>query len=212
MADPEWTQIGASLIGGGAAGACITALVSAYRNRRQPVGHSIQEVPVFRHTLGDSSLQAKITVSDGTNDFQFDNLFLLDVRIVNRGNRDMAQFPFGVTLSEDNKAIHVESVTPDRHHAVIERSDVTPAAPKGEVDFALQPFNRADTYLLKLYVVLPDGRERPGPIAISSPEAIRLTTMPSVGELLAQAARSAVVKVGPMSLQLSRRSRAEDTR
>jgi hypothetical protein len=52
MTSQQWLQIVAALLGGGAAGAIITALVSAYRNRVQPVGYKTEVIQVFREKAG----------------------------------------------------------------------------------------------------------------------------------------------------------------
>src|SRR5713101_2301831 len=95
-----WIQVLPALLGGGAAGAVISTAVTARRARIQPVGHRIEVVPVFRQTVRPSSMRAKLALTEGEETKTFENLFLADVQVVNRGNQDITEFNFGVTLDE----------------------------------------------------------------------------------------------------------------
>lgn len=101
MSDPvSGLQIAASILGGGAVGAIITAVVTSYRGRVQPIGRRVEVSPLFTSGFAGSSLTANVTVSDGTTDYKFPNLHVADIQLVNRGNRDLPTFTFGVTLSK----------------------------------------------------------------------------------------------------------------
>src|SRR2546423_12298069 len=154
MDNGEWLKIAATLISGGAMGAIITGLVTTARNRIQPIGRRIETIPLFRHTLGESTLEASITISDGQKEYKFDNMFLADIQIVNRGNRDIKEFKCGLTLSGGDKAVHIVSESSDRHHVVDQMTIVTPDNSNDKIDFVLKPFNRRDSYSFKLYVVV----------------------------------------------------------
>lgn len=205
MAEVQWYHIVAPLLGGGAAGAVINSIVAAVRNRIQPVGRRVESLPVFKQTLGKSSLRSMITIHEGTTEHHFHNLFLIDIQIVNRGNRDVEKFPFGITLKPGDKAVYIEHEAPDRHHQVTKITAVTPGNPADELDFELVPFNRGDSYSLKLYVVIPEGREEPGKVQLSSSQPVRFTDMPTIGELVSQAAKSTILDVGFMKLTIGGR-------
>ena len=193
-----------ALIGGGAAGAIINALVSSYRSRLQPVGRRLEILPVFIRQPGDSSgLAAKIAIMHDANTATFNNLYLAEVQVANRGNKDLDEFKFGVTLGDGDKCIFVTSSSPDRHHEVLQETEVTPQSPQGEIDFKLRPFNRRDSYFFKLYLVIPEDAEEPKKIELGSSSPIRFTEMPTVGEVLARVAEEAV-KVGPLSISMRR--------
>ena len=201
--DLEWSQIVVSLLGGGAMGAIINSGVTSFRNKIQPVGWRCEVLPIFIQTLGESSLHAKVTISEDNKVVnQFNNLFLIEVQVVNRGNTDLNEFNFGITLSEGEKAVYVETKSNDRHHLIEQTTLVTPTEPKNEIDFILKPFNRRDSYVCKLFVVIPEGQEKPGEIRPSSPQPIKFTDMPTMAELLTQAAGTSSLMLGPISLSL----------
>jgi hypothetical protein len=182
----ETYKIVASLIGGGAVGAIITALVGTYRNRIQPVGKRIEILPLLTSSFSGSALKPEVTVSDGSTSFKFGNLYVADVQIVNRGNKDHSQFTFGITLADGDTAVHVEPYGLDRHHAASLPNPPSPGKPTSELDITLKPFNRGNSYTLRVFVVA--GSAQPGAISIGSSEAIRFTDMPTLSEAVAQAA------------------------
>lgn len=204
MGQINWVHVVVALIGGGAAGAIINALVSAYRARLQPVGRRLEILPVFIRQSGDSSgLTAEIAITHNGSTRTFKNLYLAEVQVVNRGNKDLEEFKFGVTLGGGDQCIFVISSAPDRHHEALQNTEVTPQSPQEVIDFTLRPFNRRDSYSFKMYIVIPEGAEEPNKIELGSPSPIRFTEMPTVGEVLARVAEEAV-KVGPLSISLRR--------
>lgn len=204
MSDVQWYHIVIPLIGGGAIGAIINTVVSAIRNRVQPVGRRVETIPIFKETLGISELRTKITISDGQNDYRFDNLFITKVQLVNRGNRDFERFQFGVTFSSGDSVIYVEPHSQDRHHIVKQVPDVSLSSPASEIDFILQPFNRGDYYSLDLFTVISKERDKPGIIQFSSPHPIKFVDMPS--EIMLEAARGfEIISIGPLGISLRRR-------
>jgi hypothetical protein len=204
MADVQWYTIIIPIVGGGAMGALISAGVSAYRNRIQPIGQEIEFVPIFRGTLGTSSLRTQVTVCEDSQEIKFDNLHIGQVKLINRGSNDYDEFELGITLSNGDLAIYVEPQTPDRLHKAECSTPVTPAEPKSELDFVLKPFNRGNTYTLQVFIVTTSEKERPEKIELSSTEAIRFVTMPTLTEQLAQATRFiSVVRLGPFEIRFS---------
>ena len=101
----NWMHVIVALLGGGAAGAIIKAIVSAHRSRRQPVGRRVNLLPVFRQSGGPSALRAKIAIMHNGDTTTFENLFLAEVQVVNRGNRDIDEFEFGATLGNGDRCI-----------------------------------------------------------------------------------------------------------
>lgn len=200
----QWWHIVVPLFTGGAFGALITAIVTTYRNRIQPVGYRRDIRPVFTEGGNQTSLAAKITIYDDSKEFTFHNLFIIQFLVVNKGNKDIEEFPIGFTLSEGDKAVWFEVGTLDRHHETTP-SGVGPDNPKSEIDIMLQPFNRGDLYVLGIYVVIPEGRQMPGMIKVSSPYPVRFISMPTIRESAEQAASSASIAVGPIRITISGR-------
>lgn len=122
MPEINWLQLVVALLGGGAAGAVIAAIVSAHRARRQPVGSRIEIVPVFRPSGSAAQLQAAIAVTHAGKTVTFQNLFLAEIQVVNKGNRDLDELNFGATLGDGDRCIYVDATPPDRHHQVTQRT------------------------------------------------------------------------------------------
>lgn len=184
MSAINWPQVIIALLSGGAAGAIINAVVSAYRTRRQPIEYRIDVLPVFQPAGGASQLRAAIKISHGSEAAAFENLFLAEIHLVNKGNADLAQLRFGATLGNGDSCIYVEATPPDRHHRLVQETVVTPVSPMNEVDFTLEPFHRGDAYHLKFYIVVPQGNQEPGKIQLGSSSPVRFVQLPTVREIL----------------------------
>ena len=200
----NWPQVLIALVSGGAAGAIINAVVSSYRARRQPVGSRVDVLPVFRPSGDASQLHAAIAITHEGKTATFQNLFLAEVQVVNRGNSDFREFRFGATLGNGDACLYVEAAAPDRHHQAVQETPVAPQAPQREIDFTLKPFNRGDSYSFKLYVVIPPGRREPVEIGLGSSSPVKFVAMPTVGEVLSRAASEAVLNIGPLRVGLRR--------
>ncbi|MDT5158594.1 MAG: hypothetical protein QOH51_2951 [Acidobacteriota bacterium] len=169
---PVWVPIVASLIGGGAMGALITAAITNYRNRRQPVGYRKEVIEVFKKNPEFPSLQALLMVGDDVTasraGFTVNNLSVARYTFVNNGNQDISEFKFGVNLGEPNKAVDVKTEAPDRFHVLESLTPVSIDNQKTDLDFALKPFNRGDTYILNVYFTY---KESPGTINLATPHS-----------------------------------------
>lgn len=173
---PGW-QILASLVSGGAAGALLTAGITSYRNRVQPVGFRLRIVPVFWRGSNDSGLSATVILDAGGQSGQYDSLHLMEFELVNSGNQDVAEFPFGITLADGDVAVHLQAVAPDRHHAVVQETELGPGSPGSELDLVLRPFNRGDKYILRLHIVIPAERSSPGFPELGSSRSVRFVAL-----------------------------------
>jgi hypothetical protein len=161
----------ASLIGGGAMGAIIAIFAARHRNKRQPVGYRKEVIEVFKKNPEFPSLQAVLMVgdpSDSGGGFVVHNLSVVRYALVNKGNHDLQEFKFGLTLGGTNSAVDVKTETPDRHHTMDVLTPVSISNRKTELDFSLNPFNRAEEYRLNVYFTYAD---EPGSIELSSPHS-----------------------------------------
>lgn len=161
MGDAEWRALTiiASVLFGGAGGAIITALVTTYRNRTQPIGYRIDSERVFNAHDAKSSLKAELAITFEGMSYTYNNLFLVEMVILNKGNVDRKDFQFGIALNQPGyKIINLEHSTPDRHHQLVCFNEPTPSGPTTELDFELKPLNRGNAFSLKMFVV-GDGAE-----------------------------------------------------
>lgn len=180
MKDIQWVTVIAALAGGGAAGALLTALFNLYRNRIQPIGFESEKIEVFKKEAGMSSLQAKITLTDNVTTYDFDNLIIVRLRLVNKGNQDMSEFTFGMTLLEDDKAVHVQAETPDRHHIAELLKPVSLDSPTAEIDYRLKPFNRNDPYFFNVFITVFSDKEAKREIKLSSAHPVKFVPIPTM--------------------------------
>lgn len=168
------------------------------------MGSRIDVMPVFRPAGNATQLQAAISVSHGGESATFENLFLAEIRVQNKGNRDLDELSFGATLGDGDRCIFVDAAPPDRHHVVSQPAAATPLAPLRNVDFALKPFNRGDTYSFRLYVVIPNTRAEPAEIELGSASPIQFVKMPTRAEVLARLASEMALDLGPIRVELHR--------
>lgn len=183
--DTDWIKYIPPLLGGGAMGALLTGVISSYRNRIQSVSYRIDILPIFKQTLESSQLQAKVTISEGESQFEFNNLFLVNIEFSNKGNADVSIFPFGITLSNGDISIYNEVKTRDRHHVFEQITPVSSNEPRSEIDFIIKPFNRSDTCQMKLYIVVKQAQTGPSKIQLSSPLPIKFKAVPNIEETIA---------------------------
>jgi hypothetical protein len=202
MADINWLHWIIIFVSGGAVGAIIKIIFSAYRSRIQTIGRRITLLPIFRKAGNASTLSASIATRHNNTLYTFTNLFLAEIQIINRGNTDLKNFEFGITLGKGDGCIHLESFSPDRHHIVNLKTEVNPENPRSEIDFEIVTFNRKDLFTFKLYIVIPGDKEEPQKIELSSPNAIKFVEVPSVPEIVASLAENFIVGVGPLRISM----------
>jgi hypothetical protein len=188
--------------GSSTAGALIYAALSAYRQRRQPIGHRVDVFPAFDTPLGNCCSRSQLTLSDGQQAYSYKDLRLLQIFISNEGDVSFQEFTFGVALSEGDTAVFVEVQSDDRQHRVKQLTPISFAEPKSVLDFLLLPLNRGDSYSLRLWVLLAEGKRQPGPMTFSSPLEVRFVQMPTVEEVLTQAAHLSSIGLGPFQLSI----------
>lgn len=165
-------------------GAFITAIITSRRNRKQPVGFRISILEVFNQDFGPAGLEAVLRVGRGAEAVEFQNLFLAEVEVVNRGNRDFPSFECGITVDPSDSVIYADAEGLDRHHQIRFDDPPSPRAPRHEVDVKFTPFNRGDSYKLVLHLVASDPEEGPGEIELGSGEPVvfrELNTIAALG-------------------------------
>ena len=83
-----WLQAAVAVIGV-AVGAILNGAISAYRRRIQPVGYSINTLPMFREHHAASGLRPRVILDSGEEVYiAFDNLHIAEIRVINLGNVD----------------------------------------------------------------------------------------------------------------------------
>lgn len=208
MTQEQLIAIGASLIGGGAAGASINQLVTAYRGRRQPIGYRFESAALFSPPSETAGPSFRVTFTPvGGVATELANLHTLRVELINRGNSDRTTMLLGLTLPVGQNIVHAEKATGDRHHRMTIQGELSPSTASNEIDVVLEPFNRGDTYTLTLYVTLPPDIDEVGPIEPSSSEAVRFVELPNSAQVAAEALDIGLglTPVGGVVAQVARR-------
>jgi hypothetical protein len=177
----EVIKIGASLLGGGAIGAIINASVTSYRNRIQPIGKATRIETVFSNRNFFKNHLTKITFSGTTENFHFDNLYIVQIPILNEGNKDYSEFNFGITLPESVTAVNLKLKGKDRHHLIEAEQNIDFDSPSNTIDFKLKPFNRKDLYHITLFVTCVNNNILEG-ISFSSNMPVRFKDIAIIPE------------------------------
>jgi hypothetical protein len=169
----QWVPWVLGLLGGGAMGAVLKTIFDTYQRRIQPVGYKIKFTKIFKETVGMSSLRAELQVSDGVETRHFQNLFIAEITILNKGNAHIGEFPFGIKLGGDDVALYIQTESPDRHHVITQITQVALGATANEIDFICKPFNRKDTYSLKVFISIPPDKKEPETIRLSTSQPVK---------------------------------------
>jgi len=160
-------------------GAIITAIISRQRNKQQPIGYQQEVINIFKKSKNVPSLRAMLTVSNPTTGkeealIQVDSLSVARITVINKGNQDLAEFTYGVTLAPGTNAVDVKVEPPDRHHEMKVLTSLGLTEPKNEIDFLLKPFNRGDQYRTTLNLIYA---KEPGEIRLGSPHSTRFVEL-----------------------------------
>jgi len=181
-----WISVIATLIGGGAMGALIAGYLLHRRNKRQPVVYSKEIIHIFRKNKDFEELEARLLVKDttlaGAPEQSVDYLSLVRITLTNKGNTDIDEFKFGVSLKGSNKVVDMRMSTPDRSHKMsLSFEGPVDDLLANEPDFTLKPFNRGEVYSVDIYFTYD---EQPGEIGVTSGHAAKLieTQVGSVGQ------------------------------
>lgn len=204
--DVNWYAImiiGVIFTVGAVIGALLQAAISAYRNKNPIINTRVDVLakfnPLFESDLLDTY---KIIVTDGTKEYEYSSLAQVEILLTNRSKENFPEFKLGVKLSADDLAIYAEAETVDRHHHLKLLTPVTLNEPQSEMDFLLQPFNRGDSYSLRLLIKVSENSQVPGEISITSPEAVSFINLPTITEIVEQAASRASIGIGPFQISL----------
>ena len=196
--------IAITVIGSAAAGALIQRAISAFRKRTQAIGRRVDIFPRFEDTAGTLRQSTDIKISDGTQEYSYAKLRLVQIQLTNQGDYNYDEFKFGISLSEGDVALYIESQVPNRHHQVEQLTPVTFREPKSEVDFILRPLNKKGTYSLRLLIVVPQESKELGEIQFSSPLDVEFVHLPTTKEVLEEAIHSTNISFGPFNISFPR--------
>jgi hypothetical protein len=174
----NWFQVVPALIGGGAMGALLTAAIASFKSRTQPVRYEIRMEKIFGSQPSETALFAKASVMFDDHTCTYTNLTFATLEIVNTGNKDIDRFIFGVTLSPGSVVVFSEMEGADRHHEISTAHLARPNNPRVAMDFTCTPFNKANAYLIKLYIINTNDMPSDAKIDLSTPMPVRFSAAP----------------------------------
>lgn len=175
MSETNWIQISSGILGGGAAGAIITNIVSHLKAKKTCVEVTRNLTKVFSATASPKEFEAKIIVGSKKHkslSVTFLNLYFLDLSIKNAGSKDYESIKFGISLRNGDKCVFSESSGCDRHHNAIIESEIDVCEPAEIIDYTVSPFNRNEEYKFRIYITIPDEKEKPDNVSLSSPAPV----------------------------------------
>jgi len=179
----NWLQVGIGFLSGGAFGALIKQFFDYRRNRIQSIEYSIELKP-FYNSKKTKILDTQITISEGTNEYKFANLYTGTIEIINAGLIDFSNFSFGVTLTDGIKFIQNKSTLKDRHHIAELINEPTLANQTNSFDVNLTPFNRKDRYVFDVLLTCSNSNMPRDCINISSSMPVKLTKVSTTREAI----------------------------
>jgi hypothetical protein len=179
---PIWFAVGASLLGGGAMGAFINRWLQRQQDRKQPIQYKQETTHIFRKNQEFKNLQARLLVKDRTvtnePETAVENLSLVQYSITNAGNKDFPSFKFLIKLGGSNKYIDLDISEPtDLHDITLGYSKVVDETFFNKPEFTLTPFNRGDTYTIRIFFTY---ETEPGAINIQTAEPVELIDMSDI--------------------------------
>ncbi|MEI9943614.1 MAG: hypothetical protein WDN26_05280 [Chitinophagaceae bacterium] len=152
MSSTDWLKYGStilvSFLSGGAMGAILTNWFTNRRNRIPTIEIQQSISCVFAPVI---SVKPKITFSRGGVESHFENLYIIETQIHNKGNNDYPDFDLKLTLSPFAKIVYLECKGQDTSHEVILKEKIEFASPSMIADLSLTPFNRKNIFHITAY-------------------------------------------------------------
>lgn len=203
--ETNWFQFGATLVGGGLAGAFVKQLFDNRRNRLQPIEYSYELKPFYDITA-HSIIPSKIILKEDGKEYPFTNLVIGSLTIKNTGILDFPKFTFGMTLDEDASFINIKQDDEHRHSLATYDSIPSIQSPLNKIDLELTPFNRKNIYTFNFLISSKYGTETEDiDFSVSSSQAVKLNNVKNDRMLrVSFEVIKPVLKIGPLSVGFDR--------
>lgn len=159
-------------------GALLRIAYDIRQQKLKPIAHGVRVFSLFRRDGRYEEFEAVLSVEHEGQTVEFSTLFVGDVTVKNRSTSNFPEFEFGVAVRYA-KCVHVAWEDPDQHHTITLIDEVNPSEPRSKLRFRLHPFNRRDSYSLRLYLSPNSESEKPEVHAFSSPQAVRFVDEPA---------------------------------
>jgi len=189
MIEIRWEFVIPALLVGGVLGALIAGLLRKRRAKFHPIGIKKSINPIFPAMERKGLSDAKVILKYNEVTFLATQLFIVEFQMVNLGAGDLREFKFGITLPADHNIIASSCQPPDKNHEIDESPSVSPESWAKAMDFTLRPFDRRDSYLLKLYIHVGSKGRDVGKISLNTAEQARFVDLPAIGKQLEEAVK-----------------------
>jgi len=145
-------QVVIGFLSGGAFGALIKQYFDNRRARIQSIEYSIKLMPYYNPRVTQLE-NTQMVFKNGTNEYEFPDLYIGTIEIINTGLNDYPIFPLGLTLVEGGKFIQCKlSTTNSRHHIAELINEPTITNQTTSFDIKLKPFNRKNRYVFDVHL------------------------------------------------------------
>ena len=118
------------------------------QGRVQPIRYRIETDRIFSQKHG---LEMQIIATGDESGATYLNLTLLKLTLTNGSERDFDMFPFKLVMPEGYTAVSCERETPDPAHECNLDAVPTHSNHLAALDIHCVPFNRRDSYVVKIY-------------------------------------------------------------
>jgi hypothetical protein len=175
MTTTQWLiTLAVTLVAGGAMGSVIGIFATNRRNRIQPIGAKREIIPFVNRQVAGSASNAEVSIKIDGKEESYRNLTLGRVTLTNTANKDYEEFRFEITLSGLNMATYIQTESPDRSHVITTNPSLNLNSLDNEIDVALTPFNRGDTYNICMFII---PTTEPIEIGLSSKHPVRFVEL-----------------------------------
>lgn len=184
-------------------GAIINQLFYWKRNKIQSIGKRLDLLPFFIPNNNSNSFKTKISISDAANNkYEFDNMWILTLLIINKGNSDFNEFIFGIDFPENVKVINSVLKDANRFHKVDLNENPQPNNNLNKIDIKFAPFNRYQKYEIDFYLTSVNDIIETKDIKLITSHPVNFIEIKNSSELLDEIARSLVLSIGPIKLTI----------
>jgi len=156
MTMDNWITAGIGFIGGGFVGAIYTNWRTDRRNRIQSIHHKILvstiDLPQIIMQDYGALISLKRHMQERSEPVLFKELAIVQIELINTGNKDYESFEFAFNIPENSKVIGLQNEGKGRLHNVTHKPEITMNEPTHQIDFTLHPFNRKERYKITMVV------------------------------------------------------------
>ncbi|WP_425618100.1 hypothetical protein NA78x_001795 [Anatilimnocola sp. NA78] len=168
-------KITVGFLGGSLSWGVIKFVLDAWQSRVPTLRYDLEVNNLFNEQTTDKALQATLITKRDGKEVKFKNLSIVRIALWNSTRVDRKSFAIGVRLDGiAQKIIGFECDKVGRMHECKPSITPSPYSPVEEVDFELAPFNRGDSYVIRVYVDADYMAAKAVDVRVDTNEAVNL--------------------------------------